>query len=129
MSEGKNTALGRPVQIGYSHVVPNQHRPAPTQSPLTIMKLTSPIVRALRLSALLVLASGLALWAGSGARLGWTQTSVITMQREEITGIDFPVRHNAFVAGVEIPLLAALVAAAAAALSLVAQRRSVPIKA
>jgi hypothetical protein len=93
------------------------------------MKSKSPFARALRLSALLVLAAGLAIWAASGARIGWTQTSVVTIQRDEITGIDFPVRHNAFVAGVEVPLLATLVAAAAAGLSLVAQRRSVPVKA
>lgn len=88
------------------------------------MKTTSTLVRALRLSALVVLATGLAVWASSGARLGWTQTSVVTIQRDEITGIDFPVRRNAFVAGIEVPLLATLAAGVAAALSVVAQRRT-----
>jgi hypothetical protein len=92
------------------------------------MKSKSSLVRALRLSALLILASGLGAWASSGARLGWTQTSVVTIQRDEITGIDFPVRHNAFVAGIEIPLLAAAIATFAAGLSVVAQRRTVSIK-
>jgi hypothetical protein len=93
------------------------------------MKTKPALVRALRLSALLLLAGGLGVWAGSGARLGWTQTSVVTMQRDEITGIDFPVRHSAFVAGIEVPLLATAIAAMAAGLSVLAQRRALPIKA
>jgi hypothetical protein len=93
------------------------------------MKTKPSLVRALRVSAWIVLAVGLALWAGSGAHLGWTQTSVVTMQHDEITGIDFPVRRNAFIAGVEVPLLAAAIAAAAASLSVVVQRRSLPLKA
>ena len=93
------------------------------------MKTKSSFVRALRLSALLLLVGGLGVWAASGARLGWTQTSVVTMQRDEITGIDFPVRRNAFVAGIEVPLLATAVAAMAAGLSVLAQRRTLPIKA
>ncbi|MDB6169702.1 MAG: hypothetical protein JWM88_2566 [Verrucomicrobia bacterium] len=87
------------------------------------------LVRTLRASALIILLAGLGLWARSGARLGWTQTSVVTVQRDEITGIDFPVRRNAFVAGIEVPLLAAAVAFAAAGLSVLAQRRSFSRKA
>ena len=93
------------------------------------MKSKSFLVPALRFVAFTVLAVGFATWARSGARLGWTQTSVVTMQRDEITGIDFPVRASAFVAGIEVPLLAAGLAAGAAGLSVVLQRRSVPIKA
>lgn len=93
------------------------------------MKTKPFLVRALRWSAFIVLAAGLSLWARSGARLGWTQTSVVTMQHDEITGIDYPVRHNAFVAGIEVPLLAAALAAAAAGLSVVAQRRALRVKA
>ncbi len=88
------------------------------------MKSKSTLARALRYSALLLLAGGLGTWAGSGARLGWTQTSVVTLQRDEITGIDFPVRHPAFVAGIEVPLLGAGLAALAAGLSVVVQRRA-----
>jgi ABC-type transporter Mla subunit MlaD len=93
------------------------------------MKTKLSLVRALRVSALVVLLAGLAVWARSGARLGWTQTSVVTLQRDEITGIDFPVRRNAFVAGIEVPLLATVVAIGAAGLSLLAQRRTISAKA
>jgi hypothetical protein len=93
------------------------------------MKTKLSLVRGLRVFAVVVLLVGLGLWARSGARLGWTQTSIVTLQRDEITGIDFPVRRDAFVAGVEVPLLAAAVAIGAAGLSLLAQRRSVPVKA
>jgi hypothetical protein len=93
------------------------------------MKAKSVLIRMLRLASLVILFAGLAVWVDSGARLGWTQTSLVTMQHDEITGIEFPVRRSAFVAGVEIPLLAIAVAAAAATLSVVAQRRSVPVKA
>ena len=53
-------------------------------------------VRLLRVSALIILLSGLGIWAYGGARLGWTQTSVITLQHDEVTGIEYPVRRNAF---------------------------------
>jgi ABC-type transporter Mla subunit MlaD len=93
------------------------------------MKTTSSLVRALRIFALVVLVAGLGLWVRSGSHVGWTQTSVVTVQRDEITGIDFPVRSDAFVAGVEVPLLATVVALGAAGLSLLAQRRLQPVKA
>lgn len=80
----------------------------------------------LRGVALGVFALGLAVWLFTGAHLGWTQTSKVTMQRDEITGIDYPVRQDAFVAGVEVPLAAASLAAALAGLSLLpAFRRTV----
>ena len=93
------------------------------------MKSKPSLARTLRLSALIVLAAGVITWVSSGARLGWTQTSVVTIQRDEITGIDFPVRRRAFIAGVEVPVLATAAALLVAGLSVFAQRRSVPIKA
>jgi hypothetical protein len=93
------------------------------------MKTKPSLVRALRVFALIVLLAGLAVWTRSGARLGWTQTSVVTLQHDEITGIEFPVRHNAFVAGIEVPLLAVAAAIGAVGLSLLAQRRLAPVKA
>jgi hypothetical protein len=93
------------------------------------MKTKHSLVRALRIFALIILLAGLGLWVRGGSRVGWTQTSVVTVQRDEITGIDFPVRRSAFVAGIEVPLLATVVALGVAGLSLVAQRRLAPAKA
>jgi hypothetical protein len=80
--------------------------------------------RVLRVSALAVLVAGVALWSSSGARLGWTQTSVVHLEQDEITGIDYPVRRSAFVAGVEVPLTAIGVAGALAGLAWAARRRA-----
>ena len=88
---------------------------------------TPRLSRVLRISALAVLLAGLALWVSSGARLGWTQTSVVSLQRDEITGIDFPVRRAAFVAGVEVPLVAVGVAGALSAAGWFAARRRSPL--
>ena len=88
---------------------------------------TPHLSRALRYSALAVLLAGLALWFSSGARLGWTQTSVVSLQRDEITGIEYPVRRDAFVAGVEVPLVAFGAAGALAAAGWFTARRRSPI--
>lgn len=72
------------------------------------------------MTALLI---ALGAWFSTGAHTGWTQTSQVTMQRDEITGIDYPVRRAVFVAGIEVPLLGAAVAAGFGGLSLLAQRR------
>jgi hypothetical protein len=93
------------------------------------MKTKSSLPRALRIFALVVLVAGLGLWVRSGAHVGWTQTSVVTVQRDEITGIDFPVRRRAFIAGIEVPVLATATALLVAGLSVFAQRRAIPVKA
>jgi hypothetical protein len=93
------------------------------------MKTKFSLVRALRVFALVVILAGLGLWARSGFRIGWTQTSVVMLQRDEITGIDFPIRRRAFIAGVEVPVLATAAALLVAGLSVFAQRRAVPVKA
>ena len=93
------------------------------------MKTKFSLVRALRVSALVIVLAGLGLWANSGARVGWTQTSVVTLHRDEITGIDFPVRRRAFIAGVEVPLLASAAALLVAGLSVFAQRRAIAVNA
>ena len=77
----------------------------------------------LRIAAAAVLFSVIALWAATGGHRGWTQTSKGTMQHDEITGIDFPVRETTFVAGVEVLAVGVAAAGAFAAASLVAQRR------
>jgi len=82
------------------------------------MKTTTRFTRGLRLAAIALFVAGFGLWAGTGAHVGWTQTSTVTIQRDEITGIDFPVRRDALVPGIEFPFAATLAAAALAGLSL-----------
>jgi hypothetical protein len=82
------------------------------------MKSKRSLTTLLRVSALVVLLGGAGVWAASGARLGWTQTSTVSMQRDEITGLDYPVRHEAFIPGIEVPLASAFVAAVLAGSSL-----------
>lgn len=89
------------------------------------MNSTLRLVRRLRLAAVLVAASGLGLWAATGAHVGWTQTSAVDLQRDEITGIDYPVRRPVFVAGVEVPSLALAAATLLAGLSLLPRRATV----
>ena len=86
------------------------------------MNSTLSFSRGLRRIALAVLLTGVGLWGLTGARIGWTQTTAVTLQRDEITGIDYPVRHAAFIAGVEIPLLAAALAASLTVASFLRQR-------
>ena len=86
---------------------------------------TARYFQVLRYSALAVILAGVALWVSSGARLGWTQTSVVSLQTDEITGIEYPVRRDAFVAGIEVPLVALAVAGALAGASWVVRRRTV----
>lgn len=90
------------------------------------MKSPFSFVRKLQITALILLLSGLGVWIGHGARLGWTQTSVVTLQHDELTGIDFPVRRDNFVAGIEVPVLATVLALGIAGLGALAQRRSTP---
>lgn len=83
----------------------------------------------LRIAAAATLFAFLVLWAATGAHRGWTQTSKVVMQHDEITGIDFPVREKTFVAGVEVLAVGVAAAGAFAAASLVAQRRQRAVRA
>jgi polyisoprenoid-binding protein YceI len=82
-----------------------------------------PLSHPLRWSALGVLAAGFLVWMAGGARVGWTQTSKVVMQHDELTGIEYPVRHDAFRPGVEFPVAAIAIAAALAGLGYIAPRR------
>ncbi len=75
------------------------------------MKKTSRLSLTLRVTAIAALLAALGLWVATGSHRGWTQTSKVIQQHDEITGIDYPVRVPGFVAGVEV--LAGGVAAAA----------------
>lgn len=86
------------------------------------MKTSSRLSRRLRAAAIVLFLAGVGGWAAAGARVGWTQTSAVTLQRDEITGIDYPVRRAAFLPGVEVPLAATALAALLTGLSLVRRR-------
>lgn len=90
------------------------------------MTTTRRLPRNLRYAAAAVLLAGLGTWFATGRHVGWTQTSVVSIQKDEITGIDYPVRRDAFVAGVEIPAAAAGLAAALAGLGFFLGRRRAP---
>lgn len=79
--------------------------------------------RILRWSALAVMTAGFAIWVTAGARIGWTQTSIVTIQHDQLTGIDYPVRAAAFRPGVEVPLLATATAAMLGGLAWATRRR------
>lgn len=80
--------------------------------------------RSLRLAALLVLLGGLGTWFATGRHIGWTQTSVVSLQRDEITGIEYPVRQPGFIAGVEVPAVATALALTLAVIGWSLQRRA-----
>ncbi|CAM2879583.1 hypothetical protein [Rariglobus hedericola] len=82
------------------------------------MQPTNRLSLALRLTAAAALLAVLGLWIATGAHAGWTQTSRVVVQHDEITGIDFPVREKTFVAGVEVLAAGAGVAAALATASI-----------
>ncbi|MBM3842491.1 MAG: hypothetical protein FJ397_04380 [Verrucomicrobia bacterium] len=82
------------------------------------------LANGLRGAALALLIGGLGVWLATGAHLGFTQTSVVTMKRDEITGIDYPERRPRLVAGIEFPLGTAGAAILLALLSLAAERRN-----
>jgi hypothetical protein len=84
---------------------------------------TNRLSRIFRWSALAVAAVGFAVWVAAGARIGWTQTSIVTMQHDQLTGIEYPVRAAAFRPGIEIPLLASVTAAMLGGIAWIAHRR------
>lgn len=87
------------------------------------MKTASRLPTLLRVTALFILVAGVGTWIAKGAHLGWTQTSVVTLQRDDITGIEYPVRRPGFVAGIEVPLAATAIALAFAGLGALTARR------
>jgi hypothetical protein len=55
----------------------------------------------LRAAAVLLVVVGGGFWFFGGMHLGWTKTSVQTMQKDPVTEIDYPVIEKRFVAGVD----------------------------
>jgi hypothetical protein len=54
------------------------------------------------IAAAVVFAATMGTWLGTGAHRGWTRTSVEVMQHDEVTGIDYPVAQEKFIAGYEV---------------------------
>lgn len=89
------------------------------------MRITSrTITRTLWLAGAAVLLGTLVVWLAGGAHLGWTQTSVVEMRRDAFTEIEYPVRHDAFIAGVEFLATGLAVALVLGTAGWVAGRRS-----
>lgn len=93
------------------------------------MNSTNRLSLALRLTSATALLAVAGVWAATGAHFGWTQTSKIVVQHDEITGIDFPVRQKTFVAGVEVLAVGAGFAAALATASVFTNRGRAAVRA
>lgn len=91
------------------------------------MKSITRLTKALRVTATLALIATTATWLATGAQVGWTQTTLTTLQHDEITGIDYPVHRAGFVAGVEVLAIGTFAAAALAAASVFSQRRAIRV--
>lgn len=50
----------------------------------------------------LLLISSLGVWLATGRHLGWTKTEVTRIERDEITGLDYPIREDKLVAGIDM---------------------------
>lgn len=80
----------------------------------------------LRVLAAALAVGGVGVWLATGAHRGWTRTSEVEMRRDEITGIDYPVRREKFTAGIEIPVAALVGAAALSVIARVLRPRERP---
>ena len=80
----------------------------------------------LRVLAVALAVGGVGVWLATGAHRGWTRTSEVEIRRDEITGIDYPVRREKFTAGIEIPVAALVGAAALSVIARVLRPRERP---
>ena len=80
----------------------------------------------LRVLAAALAVGGVGVWLATGAHRGWTRTSEVEMRRDEITGINYPVRREKFTAGIEIPVAALVGAAALSVIARVLRPRERP---
>jgi hypothetical protein len=70
-----------------------------------VLRRVSPHLLLRSLAAALAI-GGVGVWLATGAHRGWTRTSEVEMRRDEVTGIDYPVRRDKFTAGIEFPFAA-----------------------
>ena len=80
----------------------------------------------LRVLAAALAVGGVGVWLATGAHRGWTRTSEVEIRRDEITGINYPVRREKFTAGIEIPVAALVGAAALSVIARVLRPRERP---
>jgi len=73
--------------------------------------------RNLRVVALLLGLTSIALWLALGANRGWTKTTRTEMKKDPITEIDYPVIEKDFSPGVEALGAGLMISAAVAGLS------------
>src|SRR5678816_4754190 len=83
------------------------------------MKSTARLYQGLRIAAIVALLTTLAVWIGTGSHVGWTQTTITTLQHDDVTGIDYPVHQSGFIAGVEVLAIGVVTAAVLAAASFI----------
>lgn len=88
---------------------------------------TRRLATVLRATALFILLAAFGLWVGTGRHAGWTQTSAVELRYDEITGIEYPVRYDTFIAGLELLAAGAGFAAVLGGLSLIRPRRAVAV--
>ena len=90
---------------------------------LRSMEKTSRLSLTLRATAAAAILAVSGLWLATGSHFGWTQTSKVIQQHDEITGIEYPVRVPTFVAGVEVLGVGVTVAAVLGGASFFTNRR------
>ncbi len=64
----------------------------------------------LRWVALVILILGFSVWGFSGFHWGWSKSTVTEMKMDEITGLEYPVKANTMVFGLELLGLFVLIA-------------------
>ncbi len=66
---------------------------------------------------------GLLLWLAFGANRGWTKTTIDRGQTDPVTGLEYPVRQQRFVPGIDLLGLCWMVAALLFGVSLIPMAR------
>ena len=65
----------------------------------------------IRLAGICVAVVSLLLWLAFGANRGWTKTTIDKPQTDTVTGLEYPVREQRFVPGIDLLGLCWMVAA------------------
>ena len=86
------------------------------------VKLTS-MRKLLRITALLVLLVGAAVWFATGRHTGWSRTSSTRMEKDPVTDLEYPVVEKKFTAGVDFLGACLLAAGGLGAVSFLARKK------